>query len=186
MMRAALRALTSDREVILLSLRVEGRNIKQHAAGGSNLDEITRWMLHVQPKGMGHRQILCVYHPRNLQEKWTVRFDWRLPTVSDGARYPFCPPDKWWKATTQAHRTIRSKPAWIDKLGNGWARPNIREGAGYHWDVFIESHNMQQTLGLKQINVVADGVPISEGKPGCIHHVPQEKQGKLNDIGWIC
>src|SRR5262249_39297119 len=83
---------------------VLGRNFASHAAADCTLDEITRWVLHVQPKGIGHRQILCVHHPRNLRERWTARFDWRLPSSSDGARYPFCPPAHWWKGKTPAHR----------------------------------------------------------------------------------
>lgn len=185
MMKAALRALSADHEVILLTRRVDGRNIQRHAASDCTLDEITRWALYLQPKGMGPKQILCVYHPRNLQLKWTVRFDWRLPAVSDGARYPFCPPDKWWRAKTPAHRTIKSKPAWVDKLNNGWARPNT-PGLGHHWDVYIESPQLQEAVGLDQINVIEFGVPSTEGKPGHIHHVPGKKQGKLSDTGWKC
>ena len=186
MMLATLQALASGHDVIMLTRKVSGRNIQQHASGECILDEITRWVLHVQPKGMGHRQIRCVYHPRNMHEKWTARFDWRLPAASDGGSYPFCPPDQWWKASTQAHRTIRGKPAWIDKLGNGWTRPNIPDGAGYHWDVFIESHQLQETVGLDQINVVEFGAPTTEGNPGQIHHVPKKKQGKPTGTGWTC
>lgn len=186
MMQAALRALSADHDVILLTRKMSGRNLECHASGGSTLDEITRWMLYVQPKGMGYKRILCVHHYRNLQEKWTVRFDWRLPTVSDGANYPFCPPEKWWLARTPSYRTIRSKPAWLDKLDNGWARPNIPGGAGYHWDVFIGPPQLQEAIGLDQINVVEFGAPVKEGKAGQIHHVPQEKQGKLTGKGWTC
>lgn len=185
-MRAALQALTIQRPVILLTRRMPGRNVRRHAAGGTTLEEITRWRLFVQPKIMGTKQIYCIYHPRNIQERWTVRFDWRLPTVSDGADYPFCPPAKWWNPSTEAFRTICSKPAWVDKLGNGWARPNIPGGAGYHWDVFIQSPQLQEKVGLSQVNVVEFGAPITQGKPGTIHHVPGEKRGKVTDTGWTC
>jgi len=183
---ATLRAVIADREVVMLTRRVPGRNLAAHAASGSTLDETTRWILHVQPKGIGHRQILCIHHPRNLRERWTARFDWRLPSSSDGARYPFCPPACWWKGATPAHRTIESKPAWLDTHGNGWARPNIAQGAGYHWDVFIQSPALRQAVGLQQINVVEFGAPRSEGKPGQLHHVPDAKLGKLTGTGWRC
>jgi len=183
---ATLRAVIADHEVVMLTRRVPGRNLAAHAAAGSTLDETTRWILHVQPKGIGHRQILCVHHPRNLRERWTARFDWRLPSSSDGARYPFCPPAYWWKGATPAHRTIESKPAWQDKHGNGWARPNISQGAGYHWDVFIQSPTLQQSVGLQQINVVEFGGPLREGNPGQLHHVPDAKLGKPTGTGWSC
>lgn len=186
MMRAVLRALSAGHDVIMLTRKVLGRNVRRHAGSDSTLDEITRWMLYVQPKEMGPRSILCVHHPRNLRERWTVRFDWRLPASSDGGPYPFCPPDGWWRGQTQAHRTICSKPAWIDQCGNGWARPNIQGGAGYHWDVFITKPQLQQRVGLAQINVVQFGAPAREGKPGTIHHVPSEKEGKITGLGWAC
>jgi hypothetical protein len=186
MARATLRAVFADAHVVILTRRLLGRNLVTHAAGGSTLDESTRWVLHVQPKGIGHRQVLCVHDPRNLRERWTARFDWRLPSSADGARYPFCPPDHWWKGATTAYRTIESKPAWLDRHGNGWARPNIGAGAGYHWDVFIQSHSLQQAVGLPQINVVAFGAPHAEGNPGWIHHLPADKLGKLTGTGWSC
>jgi hypothetical protein len=186
MARATLRAVVADQDVVMLTRRIPGRNLASHAAGGSTLDETTRWVLHVQPKGIGHRQILCVHHPRNIRERWTARFDWRLPSSSDGARYPFCPPGHWWKGATPAHRTIESKPAWLDKHGNGWARPNIAQGAGYHWDVFIQDPTLQQVVGLPQINVVEFGAPDREGNAGQLHHVPTAKLGKPTDTGWSC
>jgi len=183
---ATLRAVIADHEVVMLTRRVPGRNLAAHAAAGSTLDETTRWILHVQPKGIAHRQILCVHHPRNLRERWTARFDWRLPSSSDGARYPFCPPAYWWKGATPAHRTIESKPTRLDKHGNGWARPNISQGVGYHWDVFIQSPTLQQAVGLQQINVVEFGAPRHEGNPGQLQHVPDAKLGKPTGAGWRC
>lgn len=186
MARATVRAAIADGEVVLLARRMPGRNLISHAAGDSTLDETTRWIMHVQPKGIGHRQVLCVHHPRNISERWTARFDWRLPSSSGGAHYPFCPPDRWWKGSTSAHRTVESKPAWLDKHGNGWARPNIPEGAGYHWDVFIQSPALQETVGLVQINVVEFGAPRREGAAGHLHHVPEGKLGKPTGAGWSC
>lgn len=186
MARATLRAVVADQDVIMFTRRIPGRNLASHEAGGTTLDETTRWVLHVQPKGIGHRQILCVHHPRNIRERWTARFDWRLPSSSDGARYPFCPPEHWWKGGTAAYRTVESKPAWLDRHGNGWARPNIPGGAGYHWDVFIQAPTLQQAIGLPQINVVEFGAPEGEGKAGQLHHVPTAKLGKPTDTGWTC
>jgi hypothetical protein len=183
---ATLRAIAACQTVVMFTRRVSGRNLRVHAAGETTLDENTRWVLHLQPKGIGHRQVLCVYHPRNLTERWTARFDWRLPAVSDGAKYPFCPPDKWWKASTIAHHTVHSKPAWIDNHGNGWARPNIPGGAGYHWDVMIESPALVELVGLSQINVVEYGAPPREGLPGQLHYVPVPKRGRPTGRGWNC
>lgn len=188
MANATIRAVNTQQEVIIFTRKIHGRNINPHAVGNCTLDEITRWVLHVQSKTInnGRKHVLCVHHPRNITEKWTSRFDWRLPSVSDGSRYPFCQPEYWWKKSTESYRTIESKPAWIDRNGNGWARPNISNGAGYHWDVFINAHQMQQKIGLNQVNIVAFGVPATEGKCGDIYHVPEKKSSKLNDIGWTC
>lgn len=186
MAAAAIRAVATGEDVILFTRRMLGRNLVHHLAGHSNLEENTRWLLHLQPQGMGHKQILCVYHPRNLANHWTVRFDWRLPGNQHGARYPFCPPNAWWKGATAAWGTVASKHAWLDQHGNGWARPNIPDGAGYHWDVFISSASLQDAVGLDQINVVEYGAPSNEGVAGQIHHVPTVKKGKITGQGWQC
>lgn len=186
MAAAAIRALITGDEVVLLTRRILGRNLIRHASGDSTLDENSRWLLHVQPKGLGHKQVLCVHHPRNISERWTSRYDWRLPGNGPGVPYPFCPPETWWKPTTAAFRTISSKPAWIDCHQNGWARPNIRAGAGYHWDVFITSLRLQEVVGLKQINIVEYGAPRSEGEAGKLHHIPEAKEGKITGTGWQC
>lgn len=185
MAAAAIRAMATGEEVVIFTRRILGRNLTRHTAGNCVLDENTRWVLHLQPQGVGHRQVLCVHHPRNLTERWTSRFDWRLPGALHGD-YPFCPPDAWWKGTTPAVGTVSSKPAWLDRHGNGWARPNIQNGAGYHWDVLIVSPGLRQTVGLNQINVVEFGAPSTEGAAGQIHHVPTGKAGKLTGTGWTC
>jgi hypothetical protein len=183
---AVIRAVSCGQPVVMFCRRVHGRNLVIHAAGNSTLHENTRWVLHVQPSGVGPRQVLCVHHPRNLRERWTSRFDWRLPTASDRARYAFCVPDEWWKGSTVAFRTVSSKPAWIDAHGNGWARPNINGGAGYHWDVFIQNAHAKQAIGVDQINVVEFGAPSTEGRPGHLHHVPSAKKAIVTDAGWSC
>ena len=184
MARAVLRAILGGYDVVILTRKLPGRNVRTHASGDSAFDEVVRWVLHVQPKGIGHRQIQCVHHLRNLQEKWTTRFDWRLPAVSDGGQFPFIPPEKWWKPSTKATRTISSKPAWVDKDDNGWARPNIPGGAGYHWDVYIASTSLQEATGLDQLNIVEYGAPTAEGKPGNIHHIPESKVGRFKGVRW--
>lgn len=186
MANSVIRAVATGRKVVMFCRRMNGRNLVIHSAGNSTLLENTRWVLHVQPSGIGPCQVLCVHHPRNLRERWTARFDWRLPTASDGARYPFCVPDQWWKGSTVAFRTVSSKHAWADAHGNGWARPNINGGAGYHWDVFIQDALAKQAIGVDQINVVEFGGPTAEGRPGHLHHVPSAKQHYVNDAGWSC
>lgn len=184
MAAAALRAVAADEDVILFVRKIEGRNLLVRRAAESTLDEITRWVLHVQSRAHGRRQILCVHHPRNIPERWTSRFDWRLPSQSDGAGYPFCPPEQWWKRVTAAFKTVESKPCWIDKLENGWARPNIKSGSGGHWDVFIRNKQLADAVGLSPINVVQHGAP----RAGWIDHVPTGKAGRIdeNKRGWTC
>lgn len=184
---ATLRAVATGEDVVLFVRRIEGRNLHVHRAGNTTLDENTRWVLHVQSSIAGRKQILCVYHPRNITETWSTRFDWRLPRAPD-ARFPFCAPLFWWLRATPVFDTKQSKPCWIDQHGNGWARPNINSGAGYHWDVYIRNPNHVAAIGLDQINVVQFGAPAGEGRPGWIHHVPTGKAGKVNekDRGWSC
>lgn len=186
MVNATIRAVSAGGDVIIFVRRIPGRNLLFRASAGSTLEENTRWLLHVQPKGLGHKHVLCVCHPRNLVDRWTARFDWRLPGAVGGAPFPFCPPDNWWKGSTPATRTIVSKPAWIDRHGNGWARPNIAGGAGYHWDVFIQSPALQEAVGLGQINVVQFGAPPAEGTPGQLHHIPTSKAHVTVRAGWTC
>lgn len=173
-------------QVILITPLIKGRNQKTHQTAQCTLAEITRWALYVQPRGIP-RRIHCVHHPRNLDIDWTIRYDWRLPARSDDGPYPFCVPEKWWELDTQAVRTIRSKPAWIDRFRNGWTRPNINQGSGYHWDVFIENHQLQEQIGLNHLNVVEYGAPRDQGVPGHVHHTATEKQPHLNqNRSWSC
>lgn len=186
MARAALRAVGTGKDVIVFARRVEGRNFDRHASDNSVLEENTRWILYIQLEGKIDRQILCVYHPRNLEQRWTSRFDWRLPGAENGEPFPFCPPDEWWKSSTEVWRTVSSKPAWRDRYQNGWARPNIRNGAGYHWDVFVAS-TLQGHVGTDQINVVEYGAPPGEGRSGHIHHRPSSNPRPITTgKGWNC
>ena len=182
----AVRAATIDERVVVLCRRLVGRNVAVHRAKDSALEEVTRWMLHVRLGDLGHRQVLCIHHPRNISETWTCRFDWRLPSVSDGARYPFCVPNHWWNGKTKAVGVVRSMYCWIDALGDGWARPSIRNGTGQHWDVFMQEGERQRAIGVHEINVVEFGANVPGKNPGDLHHVPRKKQSVVKDVGWTC
>lgn len=189
MTKALARASFTGAPTVLLTRRMQGRNLRSHAAANSQLDEVTRWFLYLHLSGSAPRSIHCVHHPRNLSPdlRWTTRFDWRLPAAEDGARYPFCPPPAWWKQCTPAVTTMRSKPVFLDAKGNGWARPNIERGSGHHWDVYIADVELARRIGLDQLNIVEVGAPPSEGSPGSIHHVPGKKEGRRREhSGWSC
>ena len=169
---------------MLLARQFEGRNQQTHASGRCELVEKTRWRLYIQVTGQPPLTLPCIRNLRNLSIDWTQRFDERLPAQSDGARFPFCPPEHWWRRHVVSCRTVQSKPAWVDARGNGWARPAT--GGGRHWDVYIEDPNVAETIGLDQLNIVQwEARP--EGKVGHIHHVPTEKKSRLADTaGWSC
>jgi hypothetical protein len=197
------RASASGIPAVLLTRRMIGRNLQLHQAENSRLEEVTRWVLYVSMGGDPPRAVYCVHHPRNLpaELRWTTRYDWRLPSMMDGAHFPFCPPDGWWKGKrtiaavatdfkrdfVEAIVTMNSKPAFLDAKGNGWARPNIEGGKGYHWDVYIRDAALAERVGLDQLNIVEFGAPPKEGAPGTIHHIPAKKKAHLrDDTGWTC
>jgi hypothetical protein len=170
-----------NEETVLITRLFEGRNLKRHAAGRSTLDEKTRWRVLANVPGRPPRLIRCIRSVRNWRVSWTARFDEKLP---DSGHYPFCPPERWWRGSTEACRTFKSKPAWIDRYGNGWLQPST--GGEYHWDVFLEDINLRDGVGLNQINVVAWGTPEKEKIPGEIHPVPKEKMPHFQGGGWTC
>lgn len=184
--RALLRLSQLKERLILLTRPVVGRNIRRHGTGDLVLDEVTRWRVYAQPNSTEFVPIACVRVRRQVLVDWTTRYDHRLPAVADGARYPFCPPDNWDDEQVEAVQTRSSKPAFVDARVNGWTRPNIPGGRGYHWDVFVKDQTMIDAVGVDQINVVEFGAPPAEGKPGHLHHVPSKKAGKVSDIGWSC
>ena len=182
---AALRAVSAapNIRVVLFTPKIHMRNVLLRASDqGSKLEEVTRWVLHIQSRHYGRHQILCVHHPRNILLPWTARYDWRLATVEDKARYPFCPADRWWNADVEVARTIDSKPCWRDKHGNGWASPNT--GGDFHWDVYLHNPQVVQAGGLRQLNIVMYG--STEGTPGDIHHVPGKKAHVSIVQPWKC
>ena len=82
---------------------------------------------------------------------------------------------------------MESRPVWIDERGYGWARPNIMGGKGHHWDVYITDVKVAERIGLSQLNIVEFGAPPEQGRPGSLHHLPKQKQGRLrDDTGWTC
>jgi hypothetical protein len=189
MTHALARASASGSPAVLITRRMEGRNLRVHQAENSRLEEVTRWVLYLHMSGSPPRSVYCFHHPRNTSTalRWTTRYDWRLPAVNDGARYPFCPPAKWWKGSVDAVGTMNSKPVFLDTQGNGWARPNINDGRGYHWDVYLNDPNLSERIGLSQLNIVGFGGPQAEKAPGSIHHISPKKKGRLrDDSGWSC
>lgn len=183
-----LRLAMLDRPLVLLARPVVGRNVRRHSTGNLALDESTRWRIYVQPAGFAaFRPVPCVRMRRQIDVPWTSRFDPRLPGPGDDARYPFCVPADWDDPGRRIVETRSSKPAFVDELGNGWTRPSINGGAGYHWDVFIGSVKLRERIGVDQINVTGYGNPPGEeSKAGDLHHIPASKDGKIDDVGWSC
>jgi hypothetical protein len=166
---------------VLVTRLFPGRNLDAREVSGSTLHGKTRWRLYLHVPGNAPCHVPCIRNPRNLAVPWTTRFDDKLP---DGGRYPFCPPRRWWRRDVRAYGTVRSKPAWVDVHGNGWAQPST--GGDYHWDVFIEDPALEEAVGLDAINVAAWGSTDRGKSPGEIHHISKEKKGRFRDPGWTC
>jgi hypothetical protein len=167
--------------VVLVTRLFPGRNMVRHQVQGTTLTEKTRWRVYVHVAGSPPLHVRCVRNARNVAVPWTARFDERLP---DGGTYPFCPPASWWLRRIQACRTFKSKPAWIDRFGNGWVQPAT--GGFHHWDVFLEDQDLQRAVGLNQINVVTWGTTEKGKAQGTIHHVPGDKKAHFKGGGWTC
>lgn len=152
-----------------------GRTYVRHSTGHSTINEIVRWRVYLTAPGLaGPQHATCMRTSRNLAVPWTTRYDAALP---DAGKYCFRPPPDWFKRSTQAVRTIRSKPAFVDERGNGWVDPNT-PGISEHWDLLIEDANMAKETGLDQLNVWKY---LGASKPGGeIHHVPGKKMSKLH------
>lgn len=174
-------------DVVLLTRFLVGRNVHEHADRKCVLREKDPWRCYAHVPGHPPRGVPCLANVRNRRVPWTTRFDERLP---DSGKFPFCPPPQWWRRKgrdrgVDAWRTLRSKPCWMDRFGNGWAQPVT--GGIYHWDVFIEDVNQQEEAGLDALNVVAWGTTEAGKIPGQIHHVPEDKAGRLKpSAGWTC
>ncbi|MHA7600674.1 hypothetical protein ACX12L_12095 [Alicycliphilus sp. T452] len=151
-----------------------GRNIVQHSSGHSKINEIIRWRIYLTaPNLAGPQYATCIRHQRNITTPWTTRYDITLPDVGS---YFFVPPNDWHKRSTNSVRTIRSKPAFVDIVGNGWSNPNT-PGVPEHWDLFIEDATMAKDIGLDQLNIWKYLCPSEPG--GELHHVPRKKASRL-------
>lgn len=179
--------VTAAREgvpVVFLCHRIEGRNIRDRSSNSVELVEVLRWRLSVSIRGAMPALIPCVGQLRHLDVPWTRRMDDRLPDVHGPDLHPYCPPSGWAHARTKVWGTHASRPCWLDAQGQWWARPAT--GGGYHWDVYL-NHDEEQRIGLSQINVTRHGVPIGEGAPGDLHHVPKKKRQAIQtSSGWRC
>jgi hypothetical protein len=171
-----LKVANSGRETIFIGCLLKGRNLIIHDAGGCILYEKTRWRIHVQIPSKSPAVIPCVLNRRNIHVPWTCRYDNDLP---DSGGWAFRPSDRWWRKDTLCHGTRQGRPAWLDRDGNGWARP--RAGGNQHWDLYIDKQTVIEKIGLDQLNIASAGTP----NPGSIHHVPASKEGRLKiRDGW--
>jgi hypothetical protein len=70
----------------------------------------------------------------------------------------------------------QGRPTWCDRQGNHWARPAT--GDGHHRDVYL-TQALAEEYGLGQLTITRWGAPTQEGPAGSLHHVPRDKQGRL-------
>jgi hypothetical protein len=168
-------------EVVVVSTLVLGRNAANRSSeDGTELVERTRWRVYAHLQEYAPVAIDVLVHTRNIDERWTTRFDPRLPRSGP---CPFCVPRDWHQRGTVVWKTLESKPCWIDSNGLGWARP--RTGGGYHWDVFLKNNTViREEAGVDQVNVVQHDAPSAQGVAGAIHHAG-DKKGRLNEaLSW--
>lgn len=185
---AVARHVAAGQDVVLFVRLVPGRNLRVWTGKAQvKIHEVTRWRLFVRTPGAPtHQRIDCVRGLEQFQRPWSIRLDPRLPLPADGARYPFCLPVNWHRGSCSVVSTVSSVPAWVDARSRGWTRPNIPQGAGYHWDVFFSNAADVARVGVDQLNIVEYGAPATEGTAGHLHHVPTKKAGKVTDAGWAC
>ncbi|WP_437587605.1 hypothetical protein [Sorangium sp. So ce1000] len=182
MLRLFIGCAQLDDETLLITRLFAGRNMKLHAVQKCTLTEKTRWRVYIHVSGRSPQHIRCVRNLRNLYASWTTRLDEKLP---DRGRFPFCPPRQWWLRDTEVHRSVQSKPGWVDAFRNGWVQPAT--GGDNHWDVFLQSAELVQNVGVNQINVVAWGTKESGMSPGDFHHIPKDKKPHVNtEASWSC
>jgi hypothetical protein len=159
-------------EVYLFVEGMLGRNLTERGASPSIITEKTRWRVYVAYSGHLVAAVPCIARDRNIAVPWTCRCDDLLP---DTGTYAFAPPDNWERRATQVVATQVSKAVWLDRLGNGWARPSTPPpGLPEHWDVYIQP-SWRAQLKLAQVNITRYGVSDPPRIPGEVHHVPAGK-----------
>ena len=159
-------------EVYLFVEAKVGRNLAEHGASPSIITERTRWRVYVAYAGHLVVAVPCITRERNIDVPWTCRCDDLLP---DTGTYAFVPPDNWERRATQVVGTQSSKAVWIDRYGNGWARPSTPPpGLPEHWDVYLQAAWRAQ-LKLTPVNITRYGVSDPKLVPGEVHHVPAGK-----------
>lgn len=162
--------INNNEEVVFLTRLWEGRNLVKHSAGHCVIWEKTHWKVYIQANAVnGTVGITCISSLRNLDVPWTTRYDDRLPDKAPDEGLPFVPPATWDRPTTHAVRTIRSKPAWVDKMGNGWADTNT-PGIAHHWDVFLNHTDLKSKFGDDHVNITCWGTEDRGRIQGSIHH----------------
>lgn len=187
MSRSIARLAREDHEIILFTRLLETRNLTTHSHANTSLREITRWRLYLTTAGVSPVTVRCIHHRRNLDVAHTERIDHRLPADADRAQCPYCPPARWHQRDTRVFAHVQSRPVWLDRHGNAWARPSIGGGKGHHWDVYLRAPDLADQIGLDQINITAWGAPASEGEPGDLHHLPSNKRAHLKrEPRWRC
>lgn len=159
-----------DQQFFFLTRLFEGRNISRKSSGNSSIFEKTLWRVHIQSgTTTNKREILCLSSLRNLDVRWTIRYDDRLPDTAPFDGLSFTPADTWDQLSTVVVRTIRSKPAWVDAHGNGWSDTST-PGVAHHWDVFLNENTHITKFGDTHVNITCWGTSDRGRAPGAIHH----------------
>lgn len=174
-------------ETILVTRLIEGRNLRRHLDQDNReaLREKILWDIRIELGASPIRiPLICV--ERNLVVPWTTRFDEALPAIEDGALFPFCPPTGW-QDEMVVHGTNKARLCWFDKdRKRSWAQPRT-PGAPRHWDVQLNSADLRDEYGLDYLNIVRFGEPPDEGRPGSLHHLPENLRSQLRkETGWKC
>lgn len=170
--KSILHCIKHKLSVAVFVREIPGRNVKEIKIDNTFLIERTRWRIYVSQKGFANPYpVPCVTCERNIFFGWTARHDVNLPS---SGKYQFIPQLRWDLKKTIVSGVMNSKPVFLDKFGNGWARPNT-PGTPYHWDVYIKDPDWRAACKVTQINVSRNGVPAEQGSEGTIHHIPTGK-----------
>lgn len=160
--------ITSNQEFVFLTRLMVGRNLLRHSTGNCVILEKTHWKVYISGAA-GNVGITCISSLRNFDVPWTTRYDDRLPDTAHADGLSFVPPTTWEKPTTNAVRTIRAKPAWVDAHGNGWSDTST-PGIAHHWDVFLNENTHKAKFGGDHVNITCWGT-IDRGRiQGSVHH----------------